>query len=222
MFSDISNKTFDSSSPDLWSSLPEGLTLEKILHNQTPPPFSLQEFSDYLKSIYCIENLLFYQAVNQYQSNCDLYFKNTNFDFSDLSAHLLVPQQQVHFRFIRQQFQHILQNFVQIDAPHEINIPYEVRHQLLDLHQTQKLYHPALLHPASNAVVELLRINAFIPFATDISRIKPFNSKRKKSAPSLKILPDTAEVSLLSPGFLKKITTPFRMRSFDSPSFTNK
>ncbi|KAI8375127.1 hypothetical protein BD560DRAFT_392775 [Blakeslea trispora] len=210
------------------SSLPEGLTLEVVLSNQAPSPFSLEDFSDYLKSIYCCENLLFYQATIKYRALCSLYFGDTSFGFSDTSAQLLSKNDQSHFRILKEEFDFILKEYVFNDAPQEINIPFEIRHQLLHLYQTQKLYHPDLLSPASQAVVELLRVNAFIPFATDPLRMKSKKSmftRRKKSVPSLRlneVSPSLSEsTSLLSPGFLKKITSSFKMKTLslapDSP-----
>ncbi|OBZ81527.1 hypothetical protein A0J61_10424 [Choanephora cucurbitarum] len=202
------------------NSLPEGLTLEVVLSNQAPSPFSLKDFSDYLKSTYCCENLLFYQATVKYKTLCNLYFGDNSFDLSDRSAQRLSNQNQLHFEMLKREFDHILREFVFNDAPQEINIPFEIRHQLLHLYQTQRLYHPNLLSPASNAVVELLRVNAFIPFATDPARMKSKKSmftRRKKSVPSLKLQdlsPSNSESSsLLSPGFLKKITSSFKMKT---------
>jgi len=194
VFSDIAQKAlsgFSSSSSstsntataaanDMTILAPDGLTLEMVLLDQAPPPFSLKDFSEYLKLTYCNENLLFYEAVIEYKDRCSAYFDiqldenalhsskpvpvilsdNRIFDFSTYTKHVLTPREQLWFDTLIYKFEVILKDFILSDAPQEINIPYEVRHQLLQSYQTQQLYHPALLFPACSAVVELLRISA--------------------------------------------------------------
>lgn len=216
VFSDIAQKALNgfsssSSSPttnDMSILAPDGLTLEMVLLDQTPSPFSLKDFSEYLKMTYCNENLLFYEAVTEYKDRCCAYFgihldettshsskpipiilsDNRIFDFSTYTKHVLTPREQLWFDTLVYKFEVILKDFILSDAPQEINIPYEVRHQLLQSYQTQQLYHPALLFPACSAVIELLRISAFIPFATDPNRLccpmkKKNLIKKQKSSP---------------------------------------
>ncbi|KAG2205000.1 hypothetical protein INT47_002624 [Mucor saturninus] len=176
---------------------PDGLTLEMVLSDKTSSPFSLFDFSEYLKQTYCNENLMFYQAVMDYKERCSAYF-DEEFDYKhqpEDSKEILL------FETLKNKFEIILQTFILTDATQEINIPYEIRHQLLSSYQRQQCYHPDLLDPACNAVIELLRISAFIPFATDPSRLK------KKS-------------------LLKRITTSLKSRyplaSLDSPPMSPK
>ncbi|KAI9470913.1 MAG: hypothetical protein EXX96DRAFT_586184 [Benjaminiella poitrasii] len=225
MFSDITQKAlsgFSSTSSQIndtamWNILPDGLTLEMVLEDKAPPPFSLKDFSDYLELTYCNENLLFYEAVTEYRAQCTACFGRqqsedekrvlkvdedggTRFDFTSTTQTLLSPKEQLLFENLKYKFETILQEFVLSDAPQEINIPYEIRHQLLQSYQIQQSYHPSLLNPACQAVIELLRISAFIPFATDPSRIHSSTTtttttaprksssllfKRQKSTPSL-------------------------------------
>ncbi|KAI8643864.1 hypothetical protein BD408DRAFT_414336 [Parasitella parasitica] len=229
VFSDIAQKALNGFSSyssttatnDMAISAPEGLTLEMVLLDQTPPPFSLKDFSEYLKSTYCSENLLFYEAVTDYKDHCAAFFgvhfdesalhsskmtpailsDSRTFDFSTNTKHILTAQEQLWFDTLIQKFEAILKEFILSNAPQEINIHYEVRHQLLQSYQTQRLYHPALLFPACSDVVELLRISAFIPFATDPTRLccstkKKSFIKRRKSSP---IITTSTESYLNSP-----------------------
>ncbi|KAK4521285.1 uncharacterized protein ATC70_011899 [Mucor velutinosus] len=278
VFSDIAHKALNgfssstSNAPtitaenDMTILAPDGLTLEMVLLNQTPPPFSLKDFSEYLKLTYCNENLLFYEAVIEYKDRCSAYFDvqldenalhsckpvpvilsdNRVFDFSTFTKHILTSREQLWFDTLIYKFEVILKDFILSDAPQEINIPYEVRHQLLQSYQTQQLYHPALLFPACSAVIELLRISAFIPFATDPNRLycpmkKKSFIKRQKSSPVISTNIDSysAPIPALPPmpltpppptplptditsstsvGFLKRITATFKIRYASSSS----
>lgn len=222
---------------------PEGLTLEMVLLNQTSSPFSLKDFSDYLKATYCNENLLFYEAVTEYKQRCIAYFNldedeqkpepvllsdgKTFFDFSIKSIHVLSRREKTWFETLKSKFEFILKEFILSDGEQEINIPYETRHQLLQSYRTQQSYHPALLYPACSAVVELLRISAFIPFATDpyryycpMKKKKSFSSNKSKhviTTTATEVIPPLPTPPLPIPepsssNFLKRITTTFKFR----------
>lgn len=221
---------------------PDGLTLEMVLADQTPEPFSRKDFVHYLKISYCNENLLFYEAVTEYKDKCAAYFglnpketKPTNvllsdgvtqFDFTSTNANGLSPREKLWFETLKHKFEQILQDFVLSDAPQEINIPYEVRHQLLESYQSRQLYHPAILYPAYSAVIELLRISAFIPFATDPNRLycplmktsKKLSFKKQKSTtnlvspPQSPPLPSPPLPESASTGLLKRFTTSLKIR----------
>lgn len=170
---------------------PDGLTLEMVLSDKTSSPFSLFDFSEYLKQTYCNENLMFYQAVTDYKERCEAYFGDGTFDFIyPVKDQQMNKKELLWFETLKNKFEIILQTFILSDATQEINIPYEIRHQLLNSYQTQQCYHPNLLEPACNAVIELLRISAFIPFATDPNRLKK-KSLIRRITTSLKSLSST-------------------------------
>ncbi|KAI8150089.1 RGS domain-containing protein [Fennellomyces sp. T-0311] len=164
----------------------DGMTLEKVLQNQTASPFSLHDFADYLEQTYCAENLAFYMAVTDYQRSARLYFGSTPetldkpviisgrpFQFRDSEQDMLNHEERIRFDTLKAKFNDIIERFILTNAPQEVNIPYELRHQLLNTYHEHQSYHPAQLKPACVAVVELLRISAFIPFVTDPSRLQP-------------------------------------------------
>jgi hypothetical protein len=259
VFSDIAHKAFGFNVNSKINA-PDGLTLEMVLQDQTLPPFSLQDFTLYLKTTYCLENLSFYEAVTTYKTLCRTFFGQemdcdkiepvvlsdgvTLFNFSGGSeSQRLSKEENLWFETLKNKFESILQTFILSDAPQEINIPYDTRHQLLYAYQQHQLYHPALFYPACSAVIELLRISAFIPFATDPNRTqspplnisasiststpsssssnyyynsngsKPTLTRKPKSSTSLTPLPSEDNA-----GFMKRFTTSFRFRSARSPS----
>ncbi|KAG0173454.1 hypothetical protein DFQ28_008405 [Apophysomyces sp. BC1034] len=169
---------------------PDGLTLEMVLQNQSPSPYSLRDFVRYLEQTYCVENLAFYMAVEDYRQSVGHYFgplavaaapgktmtttttaARMVFDLSVGRQDMLEPKERIAFESLKAKFEDILQRFIFPDAVQEINIPCEMRQSLLQSCHNDQSYHPALLGPACSAVVELLRISAFIPFATDPDRL---------------------------------------------------
>ncbi|ORY95352.1 hypothetical protein BCR43DRAFT_492847 [Syncephalastrum racemosum] len=160
----------------------DGLTLELVLQNQAPSPFSFREFADYLEQTYCSENLAFYMAVTGYAQSARLYFgdapdepdtpvfiRDQPFWFTEDAT--LNHEELIRFDTLKAKFDHILQRFILNNAAQEVNIPHELRQHLLHTYHQKRSYHPALLRPACIAVVELMRISAFIPFVTDPARL---------------------------------------------------
>lgn len=210
----------------------DGLTLEKVLENQASRPYSLREFADYLEQTYCSENLSFYMAVTDYRESARLYFGSSP---DTLKSHATVPtldgqtmafwfrldeepllnhELQIRFKTLRAKFQDILERFIFTNAPQEVNIPYELRHQLLQTHRDQHCFHPALLKPPCVAVVELMRISAFIPFATDPDRMAI--AATAAATPTVTPKPSKSSKSLLSPS--SPSSPPRRLRSCSSLS----
>ncbi|KAL1930055.1 hypothetical protein VTP01DRAFT_1209 [Rhizomucor pusillus] len=205
----VSHLKVETSSP-----VTEGLTLEMVLENRAPSPFTLREFAEYLDQTYCSENLSFYLAVTDYRQSVRLYFGTSSdtldmpvhlqdgraFSFRQSEAAMLNHEERIRFDTLKAKFQDIIDRFILTDAPQEINIPYELRQQLLKIHREQQSYHPALLKPVCVAVVELMRISAFIPFATDLSRLEALPTPSKStsmtttatSTSSIKATPGTA------------------------------
>lgn len=197
VFSDIATKAMHGFGSSFET--PDGLTLETVLSDKTASPFSLSDFSEYLKQMYCNENLLFYQAVLDYKERCNTYFGQGEFDFTGQSVVSLDAKELLWFETLKNKFEIILQTFILSDSAQEINIPYEIRHQLLTSYQSQQSYHPDLLDPACNAVIELLRISAFIPFATDPARLKKRSGLLKRITTSLKIRYPLSTTTVESP-----------------------
>ncbi|KAI8085993.1 RGS domain-containing protein [Halteromyces radiatus] len=116
------------------------LTLECLLKDPSSSRF--QDFSRYLQQQYSTENLLFWLAVQQYKAAYD--------ESNGKSMH--------------QQCLVIIYTHIQPNAVCEINIPCDMRLAILDKVLLQGHIHPDLFLPASEAVLELMRENAFNPW----------------------------------------------------------
>lgn len=120
----------------LCSPEPPSLTLEVVLNDPSSDLF--KEFANYLRQSYCIENLDFWIAVQEYKE-C------TN----DKSLALRCED--------------MINEYIRPNSPQEINIPCDMREAILDFYQ-QGNYHPKLFGAAAEAVLELMRVNSFIPW----------------------------------------------------------
>lgn len=105
------------------------ISLEYILESRDN---HYDNFSLFMHHTYCIENLYFYQDVQDYKRN------------PTLNA-----------------YQTIIKNYITTNAPHEINIPCDMRQQLLDNHT------PHCFDEAAESILELIRVNSYLPWYQD-------------------------------------------------------
>ncbi|KAI8377627.1 uncharacterized protein BYT42DRAFT_546287 [Radiomyces spectabilis] len=196
-----------------WPSMPEDLTLETVLNDESPYVM-LAEFKNYLEKTYCGENLAFYTAVHDYQravqaafgdllDNAVILSSGYPFHFNVAEEAWLTPHEKVRFDALKIKFDTIIQQHILTNAVQEINIRYDIRDTLLKSNQQDRSYHPRLLTPSCDAVVELMRASSFIPFAANLVRTasapaspstKKMNRalyqslRRQKSTPSMSTL----------------------------------
>lgn len=105
------------------------ITLESILNVKNQ---YYDDFTIYLHHTYCIENLYFWQDVEDYR------FKPTY-----------------------KKYRTMIENYIVPSAPHEINIPCHMRQDILDQHT------PHCFNEAAESVLELIRVNSFLPWYQD-------------------------------------------------------
>ncbi|CAO3638117.1 unnamed protein product [Cunninghamella echinulata] len=131
------------------------LTLEELLKDTTT--LSFQAFSDYLQQQYCIENLLFWIAVEQYKHD----YKQEEEVYYQQQQQQQLSKDRIH------QCLNIIYTYIQPNSNKEINIPCEMRVDILTLVFEKQTYHPSIFFPASQAVFELMRANSFIPWLSE-------------------------------------------------------
>ncbi|GAB5593556.1 hypothetical protein Unana1_08456 [Umbelopsis nana] len=132
---------------------------------------------------------------------------------TESETHLLTPTELVYFELLRQKLNHILSTFICVNTPQEINIPCEMREEIL-YHVRSGNLHPKIFNPACEAVLELMRVNSFIPWLSEIVA-------RKQDVQKKKLHKEAREANRLS-------ISSFRLRrlrsfsSFDSSSTLSK
>lgn len=180
---------------------PNQLTLEHVLFNRTQHPFSLQDFAEYLRQTYCVENLAFWSSVIRYRqcaivfftvdpneqqcalegtspTDCALSLENLNtpvllssglpFRYTQAEQPFLSADESIRFDLLKQKFIYIVDTFLSPNSPQEINIPCEMRQSILEQWKTHECYHPATFNSARDSVMELMRVNSFLPWVSQI------------------------------------------------------
>ncbi|KAI8333937.1 RGS domain-containing protein [Chlamydoabsidia padenii] len=144
-------------------------TLEQLLSDTDSDLF--QDYQQFLEQSYCCENLYFWLDVQEYNELCEQVSPfNNDFMFMQQKATThLNPSQQILFNVVRQKCHAMIDTYIRPNANQEINIPCDLRQDLLHQVFTLGNYHPSVFTKITKSVVELMRVNAFIPWITSLT-----------------------------------------------------
>lgn len=126
--------------------------LDDILNDTAPYPYTLSAFITYLSQIHSLEILEFVLEVRRYRQHFH---------------HLLASSEYLHQKHIlRQQWHRILQSHIVPGASQEINIPENIRHEILVSvpGENDDPPDPAFLDPATQQMQDLLHDSILLPF----------------------------------------------------------
>lgn len=129
-------------------------TLEAILSNQSPEPYTLKAFLDFLTLHHCLETLNFISEAKIYR---DAYIVYSTLADNENT----VPNS----TRIKQQWECIIATYILPGASSEINLPSYIRDPLLS-HTDEIVFPPSpkRLDPAVDHIYEVLKEDALMPF----------------------------------------------------------
>ena len=183
----MSSGDFSSSRP-LSLSIPTGPycprrpTLQEVLSNTAPPPWTISAFTAYLSQNHCLETL-------EFTIEADRYTKQYR-DMVQKDPITSLSPQTPDFGSVRSLWQKLLDNYVTPNAPREVNLPSDIRDHLLSLPYTDLPPDPIALEPAVKIVYELMDESVLVPF---LNFVAPSRGAETVSSPwtSNESMPDT-------------------------------
>lgn len=135
--------------------------LAEILANNAPPPYTLSSFMAFLSQNHCLENLEFTMDASRYRKH---YSKMVNrhpgtpiSPLSDECAYVLMLWRRLIDAYIRE------------SGPREVNLPAEVRDNLLALSESYVPPHPSTLDEAVAKIYELMEEGVLLSFLNSVS-----------------------------------------------------
>jgi hypothetical protein len=140
-------------------------TLEDVLNNRAPQPYTLSAFMAYLSQQHCAETLAFTLDAKNYREKYD-----------KASAHMAgmpLNYESDEGYDLQQEWTHILDIYIKPGAPREINLPAEERDDLLEWPYSVKPPPPEALDPSVKRMHDLMSDSIFIPFCNSL-RIVPY------------------------------------------------
>ncbi|OAL48778.1 regulator of G protein signaling superfamily [Pyrenochaeta sp. DS3sAY3a] len=135
--------------------------LSEILANTAPPPYTLSSFMAFLSQNHCLENLEFTMDASRYRKH---YSKMVNrhpgspiSPLSDECAYVLMLWRRLIDAYIRE------------SGPREVNLPAEVRDNLLSHTDSYVPPHPSSLDEAVSKIYELMEESVLVSFLNSVS-----------------------------------------------------
>ncbi|EXJ81991.1 hypothetical protein A1O1_08059 [Capronia coronata CBS 617.96] len=138
-------------------------TLDDVLANKAPSPYTLAAFTAFLSQQHCLETLEFTTEAKKYADK-----------FDEASASLagmpITVDAQEGWELI-QDWTRILDIYVKPGAPREINLPAEERDDLLEQAYELRPPPPEALDAAVKRMYDLMSESIFIPFCNSLQQL---------------------------------------------------
>ena len=138
-------------------------TLDDVLNNRAPQPYTLSAYMAFLSQQHCLETLAFTLDAKKYREKYDTS-----------SAHMagmpLTYETDEGYE-LQQEWTRILDIYIKPGAPQEINIPSEERDDLLDWPYGVKPPPPEALEPCVKRMHDLMSDSIFIPFCNSLKAV---------------------------------------------------
>lgn len=165
----------DEDTPTFELYAPQRPTLPDVLSNSAPPPWTLSAFTAYLSQNHCLENLEFTMDADRYQERYDA-----------MTAQMVGLEDSPDIeecQYIRMLWNRLLDAYIVPDGPREINIPSNVRDQLLSLPNHTLPPSSDQLNAAVKIVYKLMEEGILISFLNEApTQSRPARPQVKESA----------------------------------------
>ena len=183
---------------------PRRPTLQEVLSNTAPPPWTLTAFMAYLSQNHCLETLEFTMDAKRYTKHYQ--------EMVEKDPRTPVSPQTPEFEYTRMLWQKLLDAYIAPNGPREVNVPADVRDHLLSLPCTMSPPDPLELEPAVKIIYELMDESVLVPF---LNSVAPSRGPETYSTPwtSNESMVDTYMAGSLD----ERSLSPAKSRREDSP-----
>ncbi|RDW91485.1 hypothetical protein BP5796_02650 [Coleophoma crateriformis] len=139
---------------------PRRPTLEEVLSNNAPPPWTLSAFMAYLSQNHCLETLEFTMDASRYTKHYH--------SMVDSDPHMPLSPKTQGCEYVRMLWQKLLDAYIAPNGPREVNLPSDVRDRLMALPCTYTPPHPSALDRAVKIIYELMDESVLVPFLNSV------------------------------------------------------
>jgi hypothetical protein len=139
---------------------PNRPSLEEVLNNTAPQPYTLAAYTAFLSQQHCLETLEFVTEARRYSEKYDEACL-------EMTGMPLTSDTDQGFE-LNQMWNRILDIYVKPGAPREINLPAEERDDLVEYPYEPRPAPPTALDPAVKRMYDLMSDSIFIPFCNSL------------------------------------------------------
>jgi hypothetical protein len=193
-------------------------TLDDVLNNRAPQPYTLSAFMAYLSQQHCLETLAFTLDAKKYREK-----------YNTASTHLAgmpLNYENDEGDELQQEWTRILNIYIKPGAPQEINLPSEERDELLHWPYGVKPPPPEALEPSVKRMHDLMSDSIFIPFCNSLRPVSyaqtyaafsDFGGRESQLDPSRSTLDERRNMQQRAPP-RRRHSPPATSNTFDLPS----
>lgn len=139
---------------------PRRPNLAELLANSAPPPWTLSAFMAYLSANHCLETLEFVMDSHRYRRHFEKVLVR--------SGGMFVPGSEDTL-FMRNLWHKLMHAYILPNGSREVNLPSEVRHELISQDESVLPPEPDCLNMAVDKVLELMEESLLLPFLNSVS-----------------------------------------------------
>lgn len=143
---------------------PRRPTLQEVLSNTAPPPWTLAAFMAYLSQNHCLETLEFTMDASRYRKHYSTMLENS--EGNDLD------EESTDVEYVRMLWQKLTDAYLTPNGPREVNLPSNVRDKILCLNGTKTPPHSDNLDEAVKIVYELMNESVLVPFLNSVAPLR--------------------------------------------------
>lgn len=144
---------------------PRRPTLQEVLANSAPPPWTLSAFMAYLSQNHCLETLEFTMDASRYRKH-----------YASLVEGIPSPDTPTSpaegAEYVMMLWQKLLDAYIAPNGPREVNLPSDVRDRLMGLPCDPLPPHPSELDSAVKIIFELMDESVLVPFLNSVSSLR--------------------------------------------------
>ena len=186
---------------------PRRPTLQEVLANTAPTPWTLSAFTAYLSQNHCLETLEFTMDAQRYKLHYDTLMQ--------AHSQLSPSRADEEADYVRMLWQKLLDAYIIPNGPREVNLPGSVRDRLLSLPYKTTVPDPTELDPAAKIIFELMDESVLVPF---LNTVTPFQAPESLSLWGSGETSDSYMAASLDAASLSPSRT--RVQREDSPPFS--
>ncbi|KAH8810579.1 RGS domain-containing protein, partial [Xylogone sp. PMI_703] len=142
-------------------SRPQRPTLREVLADESSSPWTLSAFTQFLSQNHCLETLEFTMDASRYSKHYQAMV--------DRDPTTLLSPETPDCAYVRMLWQKLLDVYIAQNSPREVNLPSQVRDELVSLPNNFIPPHPSHLEQALKIIYGLMDESVLVPFINSVA-----------------------------------------------------